>query len=288
MSIRKVNIRSSVYPKNLKTIYRPPTELYINGTILPSDCNAVAIVGTRRATHYGMEQARKFAYDLALRGITIISGMARGIDTAAHRGAIAAGGRTIAILGSGHKNIYPPENKKLYGEIARNGAVVSEYTADTPPIGTNFPKRNRIISGMSKGVLVIEAPIKSGALITADFALNEGREVFAMPGNISSVKSSGTNRLIKEGAKLAESIEDVLEELKLTDLKPPTPKSQSPKDGVSVDEKTIYSVLDKKPKSVDEISDKIDLPVRHVSQILLRLELKRLVKALPGENFVRV
>lgn len=213
MRIKKIAINSKEYPKNLKNIYNPPGELFVSGDILSSDSNAIAIVGTRRATHYGLEQCEKLSYELASRGITIVSGMARGIDSAAHRGAIRAGGRTIAILGSGHNNIYPPENRKLYEQITKNGAVISEFPSDTPPLRTNFPKRNRIISGMSKGVVVVEAPRKSGALITADFALEQGRDVFAMPGNVSSVKNSGTHWLIKEGAKLIENAWDILEEL---------------------------------------------------------------------------
>ena len=290
VSLKKIKKSSKVYPDNLKNIYNPPEKLFVDGEILPSDNNAIAIVGTRRASYYGMEQCEKLSYDLAIRGITIISGMARGIDSAAHRGALKAKGRTIAVLGSGHNHIYPPENKKLYGEIVKNGAVVSEYEPDIPPFRTNFPKRNRIISGMSKGVVIIEAPRKSGALITADFALEQGRDVFALPGNISSARSSGTNALIKEGAKLVEGISDILEELKnVIDIKEIDSADSKPGlEKCSSDEKMIFSILSDKSKSIDEISSIANLPVYKISEALLKLELKRLIKGLPGENFVRV
>ncbi len=290
VSLKKIKKSSKVYPDNLKNIYNPPEKLFVDGEILPSDNNAIAIVGTRRASYYGMEQCEKLSYDLAIRGITIISGMARGIDSAAHRGALKAKGRTIAVLGSGHNHIYPPENKKLYGEIVKNGAVVSEYEPDIPPFRTNFPRRNRIISGMSKGVVIIEAPRKSGALITADFALEQGRDVFALPGNISSLRSSGTNALIKEGAKLVEGISDILEELKnVIDIKEIDSADSKPGlEKCSSDEKMIFGILSDKSKSIDEISSIANLPVYKISEALLKLELKRLIKGLPGENFVRV
>ena len=301
MDVRKIGRENGEYPDILRHIYNAPGELFIDGEILASDSNAIAIVGTRHATDYGLRQCEKLSFDLAARGITVVSGMALGIDSAAHRGAIKAGGRTIAVLGSGLNNIYPPENRKLYGEIVKNGAVVSEYPPDTLPLKTNFPKRNRIISGMSKGVIVIEAPERSGALITANFALEQGREVFAMPGNISSAKSSGTNRLIKEGAKLVEDVRDILEELKyVMDIKetesnltiPGLPKPGIGKPGIvrsmSVEEGKIFEVLSDKPKSIDEIAKIIEIPVNKISETLLRLELKRLIKALPGENFIKV
>ena len=288
MEIRRIDIESEEYPEALRNIYGPPRELFINGKILPQDRNAIAIVGTRWATHYGLEQCRKLAFDLAIRGVTIVSGMARGIDTAAHKGALKAGGRTIAVLGSGHNNIYPPENKKLYEEIANAGAVVSEFPPDTSPHRLNFPRRNRIISGLSRGVAVIEAAKRSGALITANFALEQGREVFAMPGNISSQKSSGTNALIKEGAKLVEDASDIIGELKyVMPLIKETTEIAGRNAILSPGEKTVFGILDETPKSMDEISNAINLPTEKASEILLKLELKRLIRALPGENFVR-
>ncbi|MBL7157109.1 MAG: DNA-protecting protein DprA [Candidatus Omnitrophica bacterium] len=286
MEIKKIDINNTEYPENLKNIFNPPRKLYVNGNILPQDKEAIAIVGTRRATYYGLEQCERLAYDLAIKGITVISGMARGIDTAAHRGALKGGARTIAVLGSGHNHIYPPENKKLYDKITENGAVISEFPPDTPPFKTNFPKRNRIISGMSKGVVVVEAPRRSGALITADFALEQGREVFAMPGNISSTRSNGTNRLIKEGAKLVENFQDILDELSyVINIKDVTSDEISP---MASYEKIIFEILSDKPKRIDEIYEKTDLPTGKVSEALLKLELKKLIRMLPGENFVRL
>jgi len=215
MIIRAIKQGELGYPVSLKTIHNAPKALYVNGTILPQDEGAIAIVGTRRPTKYGIETCQRLAYDLAVRGITVISGMALGIDTAAHAGALKAGGRTIAVLGSGHHNIYPAGNIGLYGEIARGGAVISEFTNNTPPEKWRFPCRNRIISGLSLGVVVVEAPRKSGALITADFALEQGKEVFALPGEVSSPSSEGTHFLIKEGAKLVETVDDIIDELGL-------------------------------------------------------------------------
>ncbi|MFH1381026.1 MAG: DNA-processing protein DprA, partial [Candidatus Omnitrophota bacterium] len=260
--IRKIEKGTKEYPSGLMHIHNAPEELFVNGTILPQDVEAIAIVGTRRATEYGMKQAEKIAFELALMGITIVSGMAKGIDTAAHTGALKAGGRTIAILGSGHDNIYPKENMKLYERIVKSGAVVSELPRDIGPLRQNFPMRNRIISGMSKGVVVIEAPRKSGALITANFALEQGRTVFAMPGNIDSPESTGSNLLIKEGACLVENVSDIIDELKyimdINSIPLPTEEDiyQKPDHKLSFDENKIYDILCKDPKSIDEISDK--------------------------------
>ena len=212
MKIRKINKTNSEYPTLLKEIFNPPRELFIKGSIILEDACAIAIVGTRTPTAYGIKQCEKISCELAKKGITIVSGMARGIDSVAHKSAIKAGGRTIAILGSGLNRIYPPENKKLYEDISKNGAVISEFAPNTPPMPYNFPKRNRIISGMAIGVVVVEAAVRSGSLITANFALEQGRDVFAMPGNINSPRSNGTNALIKDGAKLVEDVSDVLNE----------------------------------------------------------------------------
>lgn len=293
MTVKKITIGDKGYPEILAGIFNPPPELFVKGALLPGDKNAVAIVGSRRATLYGLKECERISYELALKGITVVSGMARGIDSAAHRGALKAKGRTIAVLGSGHNQIYPPENKKLYHEITENGAVISEFPPDTPPSTLTFPKRNRIISGLSRGVLVVEAARKSGALITANYALEEGREVFAVPGNISSTRSDGTNALIKEGAKLAESAEDILEELKyVIDAK----EMQNTRGGIearntasmSSEERKVFDVLSDRPKVVDEISRVLGTPAHKISEALVRLEIKRLVKALPGENFIKV
>jgi DNA processing protein len=202
------------YPENLKNIYDPPVVLYIKGRMIKEDELSVAIVGSRKCTYYGMNMSGKIAETLAACGVTVISGLARGIDTAAHKGALKSG-RTIAVLGSGLGNIYPAENKLLAKEIAQSGAVISEFPMQMPPERQNFPRRNRLISGMSRAVLVVEAANKSGALITADFALEQGRDVFAVPGSVDRLSSMGTNALIKQGAKLVESAEDILEELKI-------------------------------------------------------------------------
>ncbi|MCQ9206986.1 MAG: DNA-processing protein DprA [Omnitrophica bacterium] len=294
MEIRKIGISDREYPEALKTIHRAPPKLFVNGEILPGDANAVAIVGARRSTIYGLQQCERLSYDLALKGITIVSGMARGIDTAAHKGALRAGGRTIAVLGSGHGHIYPRENKKLYAEITKNGAVISEFPHETLPMPFNFPARNRIISGLSRGVVVVEAARRSGALITADFALEQGREVFAMPGNISSSRSAGTNALIKGGAKLTESAGDVLEELEsVLDIKIGREEStevraKNPAATLSAEEKAVFGVLTDMPKPIDEISGASRIPVSKISRVLIALEIRRLAKMLPGENFIKV
>ena len=297
MNTRIISINDAEYPAGLKNIFDPPREIFVRGNILAEDDNAVAIVGTRTPTHYGLKQCEKLSYDLAIRGITIVSGMARGIDSAAHRGAIKAGGRTIAVLGSGFNYIYPPENKRLSEEIANSSAVISEFPPDTRPYKNNFPKRNRIISGMSKGVLVIEAAVRSGSLITANFALEEGREVFALPGRVDSEKSVGTNQLIKEGAKLVESFEDILEELKrvikireITENPARQARRQEPSGAalsIGPDEKAVFDILNDEPMPIDEISQNLKLSPADISKILLGLELKRLVKVLPGNNFIK-
>lgn len=290
MAIYKIDIVSETYPENLKHIFDPPQRLFMKGGIEPSDQNAVAIVGTRRPTLYGTQTCEKLSYELAGRGITIISGMARGIDSAAHRGAIRAGGRTIAVLGSGHNHVYPPENRRLYEEISAHGAVISEYPLDAPPLKTHFPRRNRIISGLSRGVLVVEAAERSGALITARFALEQGRDVFAVPGNVGSATSTGTNRLIKEGAKLVETAGDILDELKyIISFKDESGTGSGDRAiQLTSEERAIFDILDETPCAIDEISRIADLPVYRVSETLLRLELKKLVRTLPGAHFMRV
>jgi DNA processing protein len=300
MKIQTLTIKDIDYPKNLRNIHRPPKQLYVNGAILPKDEWAVAIVGSRRASQYGIEVADRLGYELAVRGVTVVSGMARGIDTAAHRGALRAKGRTIAVMGSGHGNIYPPENAGLYKEIAATGAVVTEFEDSMEPLPYNFPQRNRIISGLSLGVVVVEAAKNSGALITADLALEQGREVFAVPGKISSVTSSGTNDLLKDGAKLIQSAEDIIEDLKTFQIAPLEGDALIDKEEVvskkvkayvqnslTDSEKKIYSVLSDEPKYIDQIFEESALGAASGSKALLSLELKRLIKELPGKQFVR-
>ena len=297
--IREIGMDNKEYPKNLKNIYDPPKALRVNGGFLEQDEMAVALVGSRRASLYGLESCEKLSYELASRGVTVVSGMARGIDSAAHRGALKAKGRTIAVMGSGHNNIYPPENDKLYDEIARNGAVVSEFEDDVPPLPRNFPKRNRIISGLSLGVVVVEAARNSGALITAGFALEQGRDVFAVPGKISSQTSGGTNDLIKDGARLVQSADDILEELSLVEMAPSKGDLKKSKDenigkmtkayiynSLTEKERKVYKTLSDDPINIDEILEKAGIPPQDAAKILLTLELKRLVARLPGENYI--
>lgn len=214
-NIKAVSLRDEDYPDELKSIYDPPPVLYVKGSLLGEDSLSVAVVGSRKCSLYGLKQAERLAYELASRGITVISGLARGIDSAAHRGAIKAGGRTIAVTGSGFRTSYPPGSERFEEEIASHGAVITEFPSYMKPLKGNFPRRNRIISGLSKGVVVVEAAQRSGALITADFALEEGREVFAVPGPIDSVSSRGANSLLKAGAKLVTCVEDILDELRI-------------------------------------------------------------------------
>ena len=289
--IKVLSLTDKDYPTNLKYIYDPPSTLYVEGKIIPEDNIAIAIVGSRRATHYGLQNAQKLAYELAAKGISIISGLARGVDSAAHRGALRAGGRTIAVLGSGLNVIYPRENKALAREIAQNGAVISEFPEDTPPFKENFPRRNRIISGLSLGVVVVEAAKRSGALITANCALEQGREVFALPGKIDSFTSQGTHNLIKDGAKLVESSEDIIEELEplmaeyVRQAKSESKAKVAP--NLPQEEREIYSCLTSEPVDIDEIMQKVALPYGRLLTSLLKLEHKKLVKELPGKLFVR-
>ncbi|MDP2928712.1 MAG: DNA-processing protein DprA [Candidatus Omnitrophota bacterium] len=299
--IKKISINDAGYPKNLKTLHSPPKALYVNGSFKESDDFAVAIVGSRRASRYGIEMSERLGFDLALRGVTVVSGMARGIDSAAHRGALRARGRTIAVMGSGHNHIYPFENRELYSEIAESGAVVSEFENDMAPLARNFPIRNRIISGLSLGLVVVEAAKNSGALITADFALEQGREVFAIPGKISSLTSEGTHALIKDGAKLAQSADDIMEELGLCEIEPVEDIDKDLRsekiskktaryiyNSLTNDERKIYKILSDEPLYIDDVVKEASLEHGKASKVLLGLELKRLIKELPGKQFIRI
>lgn len=279
------------YPQNLKQIPDPPIVLYIKGELKEQDKFSIAIVGSRRASFYGLSSAEKFAGDLSNRGLTIVSGMARGIDTYAHRGALKQAGRTIAVMGSGFNQIYPPENKELVEEISQAGAVISEFPIDTEPLPQNFPRRNRVISGLSLGVVVVEAARNSGALITADFALEQGREVFALPGKVDSHTSFGTNGLIKQGAKLVSCLDDILEEFNLPVTKIHKAKENTPVhlkfDFNHAEENQLYDLLSSQPIALDEIVEKTNMGISRISDILLRLQVKKLIKQLPGKQFVR-
>ncbi|UCD83300.1 MAG: DNA-processing protein DprA [Deltaproteobacteria bacterium] len=277
------------YPENLRNIYDPPSVLYIKGDILKEDNLAVAVVGSRNPTEYGRLATERIGRDLTRQGITVVSGMARGIDSSSHKGALSGGGRTIAVLGSGIDVIYPPENKGLYHEIAARGAVISEFPMGTHPDGVNFPARNRIISGLSLGVVIVEATLRSGSLITANCALEQGREVFAVPGNVSSPRSRGTNMLIKKGAKLVEEARDVLEEI-LPQLgasrREREDEDEIPPD-LSEDERKIFDVLEKEPLHIDRITVKSGLKANQALAVLLNLELNGLIKQLAGKMFIR-
>ncbi|MEM7144053.1 MAG: DNA-processing protein DprA [Verrucomicrobiota bacterium] len=288
---------SASYPKILSQIHDPPFLLYIKGELTDRDQTALGVVGSRRATRYGLETARKLSFQLAHAGVTIISGLARGIDTAAHEGALAAKGRTIAVLGSGIANIYPPENEALAEKIAASGAVLSEFPPLYVPDKQSFPLRNRIVSGMSLGILVIEAPGRSGSLITANQALDQGRNVYAVPGPIDRPTSEGANRLIQQGAKLVLDSRDILEDIDtlfpLTpSTAPDTPARQETKpralETLSPEEKSIYDALDDTETQIDTLIERTALPVATVSANLLRLEMKHLVKQLPGNFFIKL
>ncbi len=280
-----------LYPATLREIYDPPLVLYVQGTLLPRDRMAIGVVGSRRCTHYGSQCARKLSYQLAAAGVTVISGLARGIDTDAHEGALAAKGRTVAVLGSGLGQLYPQENRALAERIADgNGAVVSEFPIDLPPDKQTFPMRNRIVSGWSSGILVVEAPAWSGALITANMAAEQGRSVYAVPGPIDKPLSVGCNRLIQNGSKLVLSAEDILEDLGNlfpTEKQPTLQPELFPLDHLSPEEQAIYAAVGTSETHVEEIISNCELSTPLVSANLMRLELKKLIKQFPGRYYAR-
>ncbi|MGI6092482.1 MAG: DNA-protecting protein DprA [Veillonellaceae bacterium] len=280
--IKLCTISDEEYPNLLRNTFKPPVILYYRGTLPAANDYTIAIVGARRATAYGKNAAGMLAAELAASGFWVVSGGARGIDSSAHAGALK-NGRTIAVLGSGVDVVYPPENRRLFDNIAEAGAVVSEYPPGTLVHAAHFPARNRIISGLSLGTIIIEAARKSGALITADFALEQGRDVFAVPGSIFSELSKGTNYLIKQGAKLVDSASDILEEY---DIKANT---QQKDNELSIEEMQIYSVLSYEvPIGIEKIVMKTNLTPSVVTYILLQLELRGLVDGQSGQRYVRV
>jgi DNA processing protein len=273
------------YPRLLRQVPHPPPVLYIKGNLTYEDEWALAVVGTRRASAYGREVTRAFVTDLVRNKITIVSGMARGIDAEAHRVALEAGGRTIAVLGSGIDIIYPPEHDKLAGAIAQHGALVTEYPVGTTPEAVNFPPRNRIISGLSLGVLLVEGDETSGAVITADYALEHDREVFAVPGNIFRRESRGPNKLIRESrAKSVMRVQDILEELNLTLIAEQAEARAAVPDNET--EATLLRYLSTEPVHVDELRQQSGLPIAQVSSTLALMELKGLVRQSGGMNYV--
>jgi DNA processing protein len=292
MKKKKVSLltfKNQVYPENLKSIYDPPPFLFIKGEIKKEDKNAIAIVGCRAASQYGKQIAEKIGRELARRKITIISGLAWGIDSIGHLAALKENSRTIAVFGSGLDVIYPSENRELAERIIQNGAILSEFFLETKPERQNFPKRNRLISGLSLGVVIIEAGEKSGALLTAKHALEQNREVFAIPGNVGSKTSEGTNKLIKEGAKLVTKVEDILEELTMITTVWQKEKSKMEKDlsQLSEVEKNTYNLITDKPYHIDKIAQDTRMTTSQTLSILLSLELKGFIKQLSGKQFVR-
>src|SRR3954462_4298688 len=283
--------QSASYPKSLREIHAPPIVLYVWGELQDRDQHAIGIIGARRTTHYGTECAKKLAYQIAYAGLTVISGLARGIDTAAHQGALAAKGRTIAVIGSGLSKLYPPENEALAEKIRNeNGAIVSEFSMEIEPDRQTFPMRNRIISGWSQGLLVVEAGANSGALISVTQALEQGRNVYAVPGHINATTAIGSNRLIQQGAKLIMDASDILDDLQILvpDSKPSPGATARALPELSQDERRVYDSIRETETSIDDIATKAELPSGTVSSTLLRLELKRLVKQLPGKYFVKL
>jgi len=302
LGIEILTLESAAYPLLLKKIYDPPPVLYVKGKLTPADNLAIAIVGSRQCSYYGRDQASRFAHLLANAGVTIVSGLARGIDTAAHEGALAGGGRTIAVQGRGLADVYPPENRALAQRIEKQGALVSEFPLRYEPLKNLFPQRNRIISGLSLATMVAEARDRSGALITAKLALEQSRDVLAIPGAIDLPGSKGPNQLIKEGAKLVDSLEDVMEALDYIGVtlkdhvqnkakerrvqveEPPLPPRELK---LSADEKTVYGKLTKEARHVEEILQETDLPISGLNAALIQLQLKGLLKQLPGNFYLR-
>jgi len=287
--LKIITIFDQDYPVALKEIPGSPIVLYVLGNIIADDNLAIGIVGSRRASLYGLSNAEKFAAELSAQGITIVSGMARGVDTYAHRGALKVGGRTIAVMGSGFSHIYPPENEDLAKKISSSGAAISEFSMETAPLPQNFPRRNRLISGLSLGILITEAARNSGALITADFALEQGREVFALPGRIDSNGSTGANALLKQGAKLVTSCQDILEELNLSKSGAKNYENLATKQEVlcQKDEGMLYSCIGQEAVAIDELIEKTSLSSSQVLSLILKLQFKKLIKELPGKQFMR-
>jgi DNA processing protein len=280
-----ISLEEEAYPPLLRAIADPPSFLYVLGELLQQDRRCVAIVGSRRASSYGRSITERLAAGLSREGFTVVSGGARGIDTFAHRAALEAGGRTLVVLGSGVDVPYPAEHENLFKEISERGAVLSELPPGTPPEPHRFPKRNRIISGLSMGTVVVEAAGESGSLITATLAAEQGREVFSVPGNVGSYNSVGTHKLIRQGAKLTEGIEDILEE-----LIPQIGKRRvvAPPPSFEGEEEKLYSLLSVEPKHIDRLAEESRFLPQKVMGLLLQLELKGAVRQMPGQLYVRI
>lgn len=284
--IKILTWQDEAYPQRLKEISQPPPVLYIRGEYLPDDLFAVSIVGTRRVSPYGRQITEELASFLAANGMTVISGLARGVDSIAHQTALKAGGRTLGILGSGVDRIYPPENRALAEKMMERGAIISDYAPGTPPEASNFPPRNRIIAGLSLAVVVVEAGETSGALITAEFAAEQGREVFAVPGSILAPQSKGTNKLIQQGALPLLSVTDLMQTLDITRVgEQKSARKIMPSDAT---EEKLLNVLGYEPLHVDEIRNQSELPIEKVSAALALMELKGMVRQVGGMNYVAV
>ncbi|MGD8979118.1 MAG: DNA-processing protein DprA [candidate division WOR-3 bacterium] len=284
LSIQLIPYYAADYPAWLKQIDSFPPVIFVRGKILLEDEISIAVIGTRGASVYGKEIARRFAGEFAQAGVTVVSGLARGVDTEAHRGALQNSGRTIAVLGCGIDTCYPPENKELMHKIIKQGAVVSEFNINTPPFAGNFPKRNRIVSGLAKAVVAIEAKEKSGVMNTVRWALEQNKDVFAIPGNILSKTSFGTNKLIKDGAIPVTSADDVLEYL---GLRHTLQERETEEFLIDESERAVWEAISFEPICLDALSEKINQSTSAILNVLLRLEIKGYVKQLPGMTFVR-
>lgn len=280
--IEEISINDRGYPEDIRRVVEPPRVLYVRGKMLPEDARAVTIVGARKCTSYGKQVAYDFAFALAKQGITVVSGMALGIDGEAHKGALDAGGRTIAVLGTGvdDASLYPDTHAPLAKRIIKQGAVISEFSSGTPALPHHFPQRNRIVAALGLGTLVVEADEKSGSLITAGFALELGKDVFAVPGSIYSRTSTGTHKLIQQGAKLVTKVEDILEALQLA----PTPPVQG-NAAENERERLVLSLVAEEPLEIDTIIERLDLPSNDVLSLLAILELKQKVTRIGGNSY---
>jgi DNA processing protein len=288
-AVKIVPFTDSSYPARLRMIPDPPPLLYLKGEIRREDEKAVAVVGSRSTSDYGRRVARDLCRGLASLGFTVVSGMARGIDGTAHETSLNAGGRTIAVLGSGVDRVYPAEHDKLYRRISENGGVISEFPMGTRPLAFNFPARNRVISGLSLGVVVVEATEKSGSLITAALALEQGREVFAVPGEVGASRSRGAHRLIRQGAKLVETVDDIMEEIAPQLLARSGKAVSAPRrtlpQNLGVEFQKIFALFEERPLQIDEIIESSGYSPSRVSEILLELELQEYIRQLPGKKY---
>lgn len=282
LGVKVISYLDDGFPENLKGVAHMPPVLFVRGEIQKCDRLAVAVVGTRFPSSYGVQVAKRLGWELGKAGVTVVSGLARGVDTYAHRGALEAGGRTIAVLGCGIDVYYPPENCELCETIVKNGAVASEFPLGTEPLAMNFPKRNRIISALAQVVIAVEAGEKSGVLNTCAWAKEQGRVVFAVPGRIGDERSLGTNRLIRDGARILTDTTDVLNWLGMM-----VQKEERIEIPVAEKEMPVLKVIDSEPKHIDEICELVGMPMAELLSLLFQMEVKGLVKQLPGKFFVR-